>query len=123
MNELHELRTRLQGLIKPAVTCDVVLEPKGIEGRCVLIGAPDSVAPYNSLCTRLQVELEVWLFVTSPWDSEGLRRLTNDIAGAMSAVAGYQPTPAQRAQFDRGSDLLPLDCYRFTVTMYTEIGD
>lgn len=118
------MRTSLQGLIKPHVSCDVILEPKGIEGRCILIGAPDTVAPSNHLCTKLVVQLEVWLFVTSPWDSEGLRRLTNDIAGAMSAVAGYQPSPAQRGQFDRGSDLTPLDCYRFTVTMYSsEIGD
>jgi len=117
---IHDEREDIAARIKAALPSgySVVLDPRSVDGRCVLVGLPERVTPVKQLrgddCFAVDAEINVFVFITPPWDSEGGRRLMNDVCDAMSAVAQFRPSPAERATFPVAER--DLDCYQFTVT-------
>lgn len=120
MNEIHDIRVQFQQAIKARLGAGagVVLEAAaGTTGRVVVVELPDRVGEYDQFGTfALIATMSVAVLITPPWDSEGGRRLMNDLVGAMSAVAELNCTnftPAIRGTYDIG-DGQSLPCYRFT---------
>lgn len=122
MNDCQDVREEFQAAIRMALpsSTGVVLEAKaGLTGRVVVVELPDEIAPWPQMGQGqrfyVQPTISVAVVVTPPWDSEGGRRLTNDVVGAMSAIAKLNCllTPAIRGTIDL-ADGVTLPCYRFT---------
>ena len=124
MDEVHDIREAMASAIKAKLPAGagVVLEVQaGATGRVVVVELPDSVPLWPQMAPNQKVYFQpvmsVAVIITPPWDSEGGRRLVNDVIGAMSAVAEMNcvlaPEGATRGTYETGSGQ-SLPCYRFT---------